>query len=497
MTRRTQDGTLAHNFQNIIPEILSQIFVACLPVRNEYPPDPRRCVLLKLGLVCSYWYQVSLSTEELWCGFGIEMTFRNYSPGNDAKYAKAAKLFTSRSGNRPLSIKYDCVKAAPLVIQALISCQSRWGTLWLSGYPEGFGLLLQSVETRGGQSLKTLKIHIPNNHGALTMMVDNIPGLAHVDLRGPVYLLAPLSAPLHTLQSLRLTHHWLHSVDSYLKWVELSPQLRHLRLEFVDFNFRVHPGRRETEIQHHLVNLISLVLDCNVDLDNEPAKLFLSHITAPALESLQLNLTSSQSHNSGFDSETRNIGGFGLDLIDFLRRSSPALKKMVIGSSFVKSNDLLNRIIPWVPMLEELTLWQDLATDEVLQALSSDTVGNLCPKLRRLVLHILPVGDNLLSRTVLAEFISKRCTMDRILLHKAKEEICFKEIILLESTFKQQEEEYLHGQARDFSNIDSMIDTRPCDKFRSLCEHELVQQAVEQGFRVFVSISILFMLSSF
>ncbi|KAJ7841811.1 hypothetical protein B0H14DRAFT_2316031, partial [Mycena olivaceomarginata] len=46
-------------------EIVSQIFLQCLPAHNRIRPSPRKAPLV-LAQICRYWRQIALSTGRLW-----------------------------------------------------------------------------------------------------------------------------------------------------------------------------------------------------------------------------------------------------------------------------------------------------------------------------------------------------------------------------------------------------------------------------------------------
>lgn len=53
------------------PELLSEIFLHCLPDDQYVTPDPLDAPLL-VCRVCHYWREISLLTPKLWCSLNIE-----------------------------------------------------------------------------------------------------------------------------------------------------------------------------------------------------------------------------------------------------------------------------------------------------------------------------------------------------------------------------------------------------------------------------------------
>ncbi|KAF8152014.1 hypothetical protein K438DRAFT_1433339, partial [Mycena galopus ATCC 62051] len=46
-------------------EVISMIFVHCLPAHGRVRPSPRRAPLL-LAQICTLWREIALSTGQLW-----------------------------------------------------------------------------------------------------------------------------------------------------------------------------------------------------------------------------------------------------------------------------------------------------------------------------------------------------------------------------------------------------------------------------------------------
>ncbi|KAJ7259875.1 hypothetical protein C8J57DRAFT_1185055 [Mycena rebaudengoi] len=87
--------------RTIPPEILQEIFIACLPAdhgaimhRSEVP--------LLLGLVCRTWRSISLCTPVLWSSVHIVVPEQNSN--NAPRYRESTEMWLQRSGDCPLSI---------------------------------------------------------------------------------------------------------------------------------------------------------------------------------------------------------------------------------------------------------------------------------------------------------------------------------------------------------------------------------------------------------
>ncbi|KAJ7058508.1 hypothetical protein C8F01DRAFT_1255659 [Mycena amicta] len=116
------------------PEILSEIFLH-LPV--EFPAVCGRNSPLVLGLVCTYWRNVALSTPTLWSSFTIDED--TYPQSVDNKYhddmlqwqLELLALWLERSGGAALSFEYSSITNAtltpsPSLLHELLRHAQRW-----------------------------------------------------------------------------------------------------------------------------------------------------------------------------------------------------------------------------------------------------------------------------------------------------------------------------------------------------------------------------------
>ncbi|KAJ7619825.1 hypothetical protein DFH06DRAFT_914573, partial [Mycena polygramma] len=78
-------------------EIVSCIFVACLPHHGPVRPSPSSAPLL-LAQICQYWREITLSSCELWSS--VDLFFRGQSNGD--RYGPLLKTWLARAKGRPL-----------------------------------------------------------------------------------------------------------------------------------------------------------------------------------------------------------------------------------------------------------------------------------------------------------------------------------------------------------------------------------------------------------
>ncbi|KAJ7434096.1 hypothetical protein B0H11DRAFT_1888478 [Mycena galericulata] len=98
------------------PEILQEIFIACLPEHHYATMDASKAPLL-LGRVCSAWRTVSMSTPALWSTVHVVSPCVVVSPWDPERSkrealsiaqhrSEALQAWLQRSGNCPLSISF-------------------------------------------------------------------------------------------------------------------------------------------------------------------------------------------------------------------------------------------------------------------------------------------------------------------------------------------------------------------------------------------------------
>jgi len=91
------EGTQNSHFITV-PEVLSHVFVDCLPRKRFLRPRKEDAPLL-LTQVCKYWREVALSEQTLWCA--LDMPAQQF----DENHIKLMATWLKRSGCRPISIR--------------------------------------------------------------------------------------------------------------------------------------------------------------------------------------------------------------------------------------------------------------------------------------------------------------------------------------------------------------------------------------------------------
>lgn len=93
--------------RRLLPEVLQEIFIHCLPTDRNPAMSATEAPLL-LGRVCRQWRDVAYSTPTLWSGIHISIPFNSpfvrMHTCSHAVRAKAVNAWLLRSGVCPLSI---------------------------------------------------------------------------------------------------------------------------------------------------------------------------------------------------------------------------------------------------------------------------------------------------------------------------------------------------------------------------------------------------------
>ncbi|KAJ6472388.1 hypothetical protein DFH09DRAFT_1219595 [Mycena vulgaris] len=319
----------AHPILALPPEILSEIFIECLPIYSA-TPDPLRAPML-LGSICGGWRKVALSTPWLWNSFILSVNLGRATEGS--AMMQLFECWLSRGGNCPLTMVISCYpgnkdilaarSAGPLpdsLIRALSHCSSRWHDVNLV-LPFTDFYRLQAYE--GLPILRRLAIKALADASAtdpnLTLppclnLFKVAPVLQDVYL-GDGFPIPNVILPLHQLKyfdsRMAAAVHYLHVLREAPQLVEIGLELRTLR----------HMDMPPAPI-HSNIKSLTLRSWENSFLD------VLDFLTCPALETLV-------------------ISGYGFaplpphPLLRFLSRSSPPLTKFVVDFPHSSSDALI------------------------------------------------------------------------------------------------------------------------------------------------------------
>ncbi|KAJ7654061.1 hypothetical protein DFH06DRAFT_1330160 [Mycena polygramma] len=120
-------------------ELISIIFIYCLPVRRRVRPHMHRAPL-HLARICRYWRAVALSTRELWTSIYLELGIREGGDtdsvhNDDTTQSSLLDLWFTRAAGLPLSISLVCSSGAslpPALLSAMSAHSDRWARIELA-----------------------------------------------------------------------------------------------------------------------------------------------------------------------------------------------------------------------------------------------------------------------------------------------------------------------------------------------------------------------------
>ena len=154
---RTHQGFVSC-IRRLPPEILSEIFVRCLPSETYIRPKTKTAPLLLMG-VCSGWRKVALGTPRLWCSLSVRPSHRGEQQGLFVYHD-----WLARARARPLLLAVD-------------TRQPRQSPMWRDEVTE----LLQPYTSR------TVRLHVIFDKTTVpNLLLKDVPMLEHLTLKSNV-----------------------------------------------------------------------------------------------------------------------------------------------------------------------------------------------------------------------------------------------------------------------------------------------------------------------
>lgn len=102
-------------YKRLPPEILIEIFLACLPEHVQLPPSVDEAPL-SLTRICSSWRALALNAQELWNKFQVGLCAR---PLRNHAALTSFQVWLNRCPDRPLSFKVTTAPRAPFPLPGL------------------------------------------------------------------------------------------------------------------------------------------------------------------------------------------------------------------------------------------------------------------------------------------------------------------------------------------------------------------------------------------
>ncbi|KAJ6566281.1 hypothetical protein B0H19DRAFT_1257534 [Mycena capillaripes] len=228
-------------------ELISEIFILCLPLHRRVRPGRKRAPLL-LAQICGHWRSIALATPELWRSIylefpidfpydGISTLFgiRDLEPVPDHTCALFA-LWITRAAGQSLSITIICPSSRMSLPNGLLEMvaanSAQCGRLELQITKQDMRLF-DHVAVDQFPLLQSLCIHITNDYGHLRSLgiISRCKSLQAIHLRDSLSSSPGNFEWLPTsLTSLHLANIHISQVDEVALIFDRFPHLLHLSL---------------------------------------------------------------------------------------------------------------------------------------------------------------------------------------------------------------------------------------------------------------------------
>ncbi|KAJ7633665.1 hypothetical protein DFH06DRAFT_1139997 [Mycena polygramma] len=268
------------------PEILSAIFVECLPTQERRALPSPVTPPLSLAQVCRHWRSIALSTCELWSTVDLFFPFLEddeEAPLYDNTLALLETWF-ARAKGRLLSVKIrsPSTRVPEAVLSIVSTASGRLHTLDLDLHPDDFRFL--GGNCSAFPSLKRLSVSSPWVYDALSIFgntpflselrADHILELDEISLDDLVDIVTHCPSLSHL--KVFVTGH-----DNGPKTAISAAHLRSLSLHGYGLDFLTLPGLRRLEIRDGMCDLEGFLSRSSCGLEH-----FTLHVDANAPDCL-------------------------------------------------------------------------------------------------------------------------------------------------------------------------------------------------------------------
>ncbi|KAG1839483.1 hypothetical protein C8R48DRAFT_766046 [Suillus tomentosus] len=277
-------------------EILSEVFLYCLPQDEYLCPTPQAAPLL-LTTICRRWREVAVGLPRLWCRLQMKAEHDNWE-----KRALCYNLWLKRSGGCPLSLRLEC--------------HINWSEL-------------QSLLQPYIQQISSLKLDSFACDGPFVM--ESAVNLRSLYLTSLLYSRKNLNSFTDSAWA-RLTH-----VEINVNGLDVFPRILHLcpNLSSVVMIGILDPIQTPEPVTH--VNLRSLRMSGDVFLSSAGALGLFDVLTLPNLRVV----------------EARNIGPWPHEEFKaFLMRSECPLESLIFGNAVHSTDRQREEYVSLIPTLK-------------------------------------------------------------------------------------------------------------------------------------------------
>ncbi|KAK2459427.1 hypothetical protein APHAL10511_008538 [Amanita phalloides] len=408
-TAHVEEGQVSTNFpiRQLPREILSEVFVECLPDTTEAHWMSTHSAPLLLCGVCSSWRALALATPQLWSRVGI---YINDSTVDASIGVGVTRDWLNRSGSLPLMLRlrhkpcFSFATSRPALVEDILSTfcihASRWQdvTLDLEGCPPIIFPRLGTLPL-----LRAFRLEA-SQHLVIGLPFSASPRLTR--LSWPFPFSAPINPQIPWSQMTHLHIAMGTTLFAALETIRLCPLLQEFEVDMRRAPvIRALPRGPIVENRHLRKLDIVVHEDCGLLFDS---------LTLPALTELTLDTDSDYAYRG----RLFPVPSVHKSLLNLLTRSNCELDKLGLIDCGFSASAFLECLEH--PSLRTLSLLkvenvynQPMLTDDVLLRLtdlpSPPSPPVLLPKLAHLILEMcLAASPEMLGRMV----YSRRCACD-------------------------------------------------------------------------------------
>ncbi|KAK6981530.1 F-box domain-containing protein [Favolaschia claudopus] len=336
-------------------ELVSTIFILCLPLRRRVKPHPNRTPL-NLASVCAQWHAYD----------GIPVLF-GCVESIDSKDQAAAlmDLWFTRTANHPISISLTCANHHLLsmrVLDVLVKYRDQWGRIELRVGPSDF--LAFNEITGPFSSLTSLRIEVtdflPSSSRLAVNAMENSNRLTSYEISDSGNYRAPADALARLPRTLRAVKLSCASNQNGFRIIDLSGFFSHI------IDNLPHLGHLDVSVIHHGLHREAKRLPASMTTLRLGRDRLLQFLRIPTLQHLHIFLETSAY------------------LIPFIEHSQCRLISLSV-SLYWLTRDSWVSCLAALPELETLLI--SVSDHSVIQRCQVLFDPELVPRLRSLVLQ--------------------------------------------------------------------------------------------------------------
>ncbi|TDL22643.1 hypothetical protein BD410DRAFT_898214 [Rickenella mellea] len=368
--------------RRVPPEVLSEIFLNCLP-NDRFPRVSLAEVPLLIGQVCRLWREVSLKTAWLWVEFDLVITSRVVN-------TELMKLWLARSASHPLSFKIHpgALKDAKIsmtsemanswgqsldnMVRTLCEHTYRWKSIDVELPPRWTAMLFFPLSKgNGAPILETIRIEAPTDiEDCRDIPVDLslAPRLTTLGVHGHFFTLG-VSFTFGDFMSQNLRDFSITGIPATFD--QFMSVLHHCRF-ITRCNVNLCGGRMLKSGHEIILMPYMETMQLFMHTDDDPGML-LDKLQLPEVKELEISLV--KTVNQGWPHATQ-----------LLQRSGSQLESFYMSGGAILETDVI-ALLHTSPTLRSLTALNLTISDAIMTELTNEYgTQPLCPCLQIITL---------------------------------------------------------------------------------------------------------------